>query len=968
MSARPDADLRRAAEREPGEEFRFRVLGPWEVTHRHREAVVVPSGQQRTLLVSLLLSAGRPVTIDALADRLWPFHAPERVRGTVQTYAARLRRLLGRELIESTSGGGYRIAVPARNVDMHRFRELVDQSRTATAAADELSLLQAALGLWRGRPFTGVESAWLEREVVPGLTEEWLAATERRIDLELELGRPGKVIAELRGLINQDPTRESLWCRLIVALHRAGRRAEALGAYQQARATLSEELGIDPSVELQRLQRVVLQDAPAVPVPESRNPRQLPHDIAHFRGRAAELAALDALLPADDPTDDPADGAAGGTAGGTAAEGRPTTIVAIDGAPGMGKTTLAVHWAHRVSGRYPDAHLYLNLNGYGSGEPLTPAAAAATLLRGLSVAGDLIPESVDERAALLRTTLAGRRVLLLLDNARDADQVRALLPGADGLAIVTSRSQLRGLSIRDGAHRVTLHRLPVDESVSLLSVAVSAERLAAEPDAAARLVELCDGLPLALAIVAERAHRAGTLAEVVHALRDGKARLDNLGAGDGDPHTDLRAALSWSHRALDPDAAAMFDRLGLHPANDIGLESAAALANVPVWQAKRSLDRLAAAHMVAQRHPDRYELHDLIRLYAVDRAQRAGAGPANEAAVRRLLDWYLHAAVSADVALMPSRRRKFVAPYTPSAAPPVFADQNRAMAWFEQEYDGLRSVVDWAATHGSPGHAWRTAIAMTTFLDRRISWREGVEFLRSAGRAARLAGDRAGEGYTLNSLGCTYWDQRDWDRARDCFSQALACFRDLGDQLSEAMVLGNLGLVEASAGDPVRAQRLCHDALYLCEQAGYRRGVAQNLDNLGMAHLAADEPVNAIDCHRRAAELFQDLGDAELGAWNEQNLGRAYAAAGRHASSVRSLRLAVGTMRRLGHRRQEANMFVDLGNTLLAAGHPGLARDCWQTALVTMRQLADPRIADVEAAITEATITEAASTATGAPP
>jgi DNA-binding SARP family transcriptional activator len=891
------------------------------------------------------VSAGRPVTMDALTDRLWPEQAPARVRGAVQTYIARLRRLLGHEVIESASGG-YRIAVPAQNVDLHRFDELLLQSRAAAAVEDELNLLQRALGLWRGRPFTGVESSWLDREVIPRIDEDWFTATERRIDLDLELGRPAKVIAELRELISRDPTRESLWCRLIVALHRAGRRAEALGAYDQARATLSEELGIDPSHELQRLQRVVLQDAQPAPddpsapaaapvtVTDSRPPRQLPHDVAHFRGRAAELAELDALLPAGD-----------------AAGGQPTTIVAIDGAPGTGKTTLAVHWAHQIAGRYPDAHLYLNLNGYGVGQPLTPAAAAATLLRGLSVPSERIPESGEERAALLRTALAGRRVLLMLDNARGADQVRALVPGADCLVLVTSRSQLRGLSIRDGAHRVTLHRLPVDESFSLLSATVSAERLAAEPQAAARLVELCDGLPLALAIVAERAHRAGTLAEVVDALHDEKARLDNLGAGDGDPHTDLRAALSWSYRALSPDAAAMFDKLGLHPANDIGLESAAALAGLPVPHARRSMDRLVAAHMVREHRPERYELHDLIRLYAVDRALRDGAGQANDAAVRRLLDWYLHAVVSADSMLMPSRRREFLVPYVSSVAAPVFADQNQAMEWFEREFDGLRSVVGWAAAHSWQGHAWRTVIAMTTFLDRRISWREGVELLESAGRAARLAMDRAGEGYTLNSSGCIYWDQRNYDRARNCYRQALTCFRDLGDRVGQAMVLGNLGLVESGAGDAVQAQRLCHEALRLCEEADYRRGVAQNLDNLGVAFLAGGEPARAIDCHRRAVQLFHDLGDVELGAWNEQNLGRAYAVAGAYASSVRSLRVAAGTMRRHGHRRLEASMFVDLGNTLLAAGHPQLARGCWRKALVTMRQLADPRVADVEAAI-----------------
>lgn len=886
--------------------------------------MLVPPGRLRILLVALLLSAGRPVTIEALAERLWPEGEPDSVRGTVHTYVTRLRRLLGRDLIQTAAArGGYRLDVPLDDLDLHRFRELLRRSRDGAGHDEELRLLRAALALWRGRPFTGVESVWLDREIIPRLDEEWFAATERRIDLELDAGPPDRLVAELRGLADGHPTRESLWHRLIVALHRSGRRAEALDAYTRIRTTLREGFGIDPCAELQHLHRSILQEPAATPAAKGPRPRQLPHGIARFSGRKAELAELDRLCGTDQS---------------------PTAIVALDGAPGTGKTTLAVHWAHRIAGRYPDAQLYLNLNGYGPGQPVTPAAALATLLRGLWVAGDLIPPGVEERAALLRTTLADRRVLLVLDNARDADQVRALLPGSGGLVIVTSRSQLRGLSIRDGAHRVTLHRLSAGESAGLLSAAIPADRLAAEPGAAARLIELCAGLPLALAIVAERAHRAGSLAEVVHALQDEKARLDNFGAGEGDPHTDLRAALSWSYQALGPDAAAMLDRLGRHPAGTIGLESAAALADRPPAEAKRALDQLVAAHMVQQPRPDRYELHDLIRLYAAER-------PGDEAATTRLLEWYLHTAVSADTTLMPNRLRDFLVPYTPRTAPRTFADQAAAMAWFEEEYDGLRAVVAWAAAHGRPGYAWRIAIAMTTFLDRRIPWRDGVEFLEAAVRAAELAEERAGVGYTRNSLGCILLDRRDFARAEDCFARALVRFRSMGNRYGEAMALGNLGLARISVGDPAYGRELCRAAQEMCERDGYRRGVALNLDNLGMANVALGEHDRAVECHRRAAELFHELGETEIGAWNEQNLGRAYAAAGRYAESVRSLRLAAATLRRLGHRRQEANLLVDLGDTLLAAGHPKMARGCWRTALEAMRELSDPRVPALEAAI-----------------
>jgi DNA-binding SARP family transcriptional activator len=478
----------------------FKMLGAWEAGHRRNGTVMVPSGQLRTLLVSLILSAGRPVSLDALAGQLWPDRAPTHVRGAVHTYMARLRRLFGRELIPTTSHGGYLLAVPAENVDVHKFHDLLRQARAAEVVDQELELLRAAVGLWRGRPFTGIESTWLDREILPPLVDAWFTAIERRIDLELRLGHAGDLVAELRDLTNQHPTRESLWFRLIVALRQAGRRVEALDAYHQVRRILREELGIDPNAELQKLQRDLLQDGVTPPAPAGRPPRQLPHDIVNFSGRGAELAELDALLAAAD-----------------SAGGRPATIVSIDGGPGLGKTSLALHWAHRVSERYPDAHLYLNLRGDGPGEPITPAAAAATLLRGLGVGNEMIPPDGDERSALLRTTLAGRRVLLMLDNARSSDQVRALIPGTDCLVIVTSRNQLRGLSIRDGASRVTLCPLPVGESTALLGSVLSARRVKAEPDATARLVEICAGRPLALAIVAERAHRARTLWDVVHA-------------------------------------------------------------------------------------------------------------------------------------------------------------------------------------------------------------------------------------------------------------------------------------------------------------------------------------------------------------------------------------------------------------------------------------------------------------------
>ncbi|GIJ61182.1 AfsR/SARP family transcriptional regulator [Virgisporangium aurantiacum] len=914
------------------------VLGPLEVTSDGR-AVDLPAGQVRTLLASLLVAFGRPVLMDDLAERLWPDRMPVRVRATVYTYVARLRGLLGHDLIRTTAGGAYLIAAEPEQVDLWRFRDLLAAARRAGSAEAELALLRDALRLWRGQPFHGMESAWLTREVVPGLVDEWFAAVERRIDLESAHADPGAVVAELRDLVASGPTRESLWLRLIEALRQSGRRVEALDAYQQIRAALADEFGIDPGDALQRLHRAILvegvgQSDAAPPVPAPAGPvRQLPHDIVGFCGRS-ELEQLNRLRPEAD---------------GDAAQ--PTTVVAIDGAPGVGKTTIAVHWAHRIAHAYPDVQLYLNLRGYGPGEPVSPSAAAETLLRALGVPTEAIPAATDERSALLRSVVASRRTLLLLDDARDAEQVRPLLPGGDSLVVITSRSQLRGLSIRDGARRVTLDRLPVDEALAMLASTVGADRVAAEPVAAGRLVDLCDRLPLALAIVAERASRADSLREVVHALLDEKARLDVFGAGEDDPHTDLRAALSWSYRALDGDAAAMFRKLGLHPCNDIGLEAAAALADLSTRQVGRSLDRLAAAHLVEHRRAQRFEVHDLIRRYATERAEHDEPAADRTAAVRRMLDWYLHTAVSADNTLMPHRVRDFVAPYEATVPVARFATTTEALAWFEREYQCLRTVVDWAAGNGWVGHAWRIAMAMTTFFDAVIPWQDGTEFYDSVLRAAERAAEHAGQAYLLNSLGCIFLDREDWHRAAAYFRRSLARFQQVEHARGMAMVLGNHGRAQGHIGDHERARRDIIRAINLYRQLRSRRGVAQNLDNLGTTFARSGAQRRAIVCFLQASEITREIGDTHTLAMIQHQLGLSYAAIGEMANAIHAFRESIAAFHEIGIRRWEALVLVDLGKAVHQAGHPGLARQVLAAALTTLTWIGDPRSHEISAIV-----------------
>jgi tetratricopeptide (TPR) repeat protein len=697
------------------------------------------------------------------------------------------------------------------------------------------------------------------------------------------------------------------------------------------RTALRDELGVDPGTALVTLHEEILRDSAPPVRAEPVTPRQLPHDIARFTGRADELATLDELLPG-------------------APTGAAPTIVLIDGAPGVGKTTLAVHWAHRVADRYPDAQLHLNLRGYGPGEPLSAAAATEKLLRALGVPAEQIPSEVDDRATLLRSTLSGRKVLLLLDNAREAEHVRPLLPGTTGLVIVTSRAQLRGLSISDGARRVTLHPLPRRQSVELLCAAIGRCWVDEQPEAAAELVELCDRLPLAIAIVAERAHRAGSLAQVVAELANEQARLDVLDAGEDNPDASVRAALSWSYRTLSADAAALFRLLGMHPASDIEVRAAAALADLPVARTRVLLDRLAAAHLVEQRHPNRYELHDLIRLYANEMAAQSAAGD-QAAAVGRVLDWYLHAAVAADHTLVPHRRRDYLGPYRPATAPPTFSSAQQAMSWFEQEYECLRSVCAWAAGHGFAGHAWRIAVAMTGYFHHTIPRREAVEFYHFAVAASATAGEPVGEGYTGNSLGCMYFDMDELDAAMTHVQRSLEHFLAESHRLGEAMTRSNIALLLAQHGNGAAARAHAATALALYEELGYARGIAQTQDSLGLAHAAAGDYAQAVSCYRQALAVLDQLGDAEVSASIRHHLAQAYLRLRDFPNATRELRRTIALYRALGNRRLAATALADFGTLLTEAGHPTLARSLWQTALPTLTEYSDPRAAEIEAAL-----------------
>ncbi|WP_456986212.1 BTAD domain-containing putative transcriptional regulator [Kitasatospora sp. cg17-2] len=595
------------------------------------------------MLGTLLLNAGTVVPVARLVDALWDDEPPATAPRQVRNLAGLLRRKLAAAQdgppVLLTDGPGYRIAPNGHQVDALTFAHRVSVARGLAERGEPAAAVEefrSALGLWRGPVLDGLSGSLLAAGAL-ALDELRLTAWENCLDLEADLGRHRQSIPELTALVAEHPLRDRFVTQLVRALQRAGRRADALAAHRRFAHRLADELGLDPGPELQVLHQELLKDgaaptqhgaapAPRPPRPRQHLPRpaQLPPALATFVGRRAELSALDGLT-------DPAGPAAAG-------------IGVVTGGAGTGKTALAVHWAHRVRERFPDGQLHLNLGGYALDPPLTPHEALARFLRALGTDLERVPGTVDESAALYRSLLADRRVLVLLDNAHNAEQVRPLLPGSAGsLALVTGRDGLTGLTACDGARRLVLDVLPRTEAVELVARIAGAERTRAEPRAAAELAAACGHLPLALGIaagrLAERPHR--TLVEHTAELRDAEDRLTALQI-DSDAASAVRVAFDLSYRALQPTAQRLFRLLGLAPGNCISTAAAAALAGSAPAATRPVLEHLAAAHLLSPAGPDRYRLHDLLRCYAAERAT-AETRPADRAAAReRLRSWHLH--------------------------------------------------------------------------------------------------------------------------------------------------------------------------------------------------------------------------------------------------------------------------------------------------------------------------------------
>ena len=691
---------------------------------------------------------------------------------------------------------------------------------------------------------------------------------------------------------------------------------------------LGQALGLDPA-ELDGFLTMARGDYWAGRLPAGSDggsavPAQLPGAVVAFTGRAAELAKLDQRRA--------------GTADEQSA-GAPTAVVisALSGTAGVGKTALALHWAHRAVARFPDGQLYVNLRGYDPDQPLDPGDALARFLRALGVAANDIPADLDERAARYRTELAGRRILIVLDNAGTVEQVRPLLPGtATATVVVTSRDSLAGLVALHGAHRLELDLLPRDDAITLLRRLIGA-RVDAEAAAAASLVDQCVRLPLALRVAAElaAARPSSPLSTLVTELADEQRRLHLLDAG-GDPRAAVTAVFSWSYRQLTPDAAYLFRLLGLHPGPDIDAYAAAALIDGSLEATRGLLGTLTRAHVITPAGPDRYGMHDLLRAYATIRAHDQDRASERRAALTRLFDYYLATAAAAANTLHPAEAhlRPVVSPCgTPS---PDLSDPETALGWLDTERTTLVAVAAHTAAHGWPAHTTRLARTLFRYLNNGHNT-DAVTVHGHAHHAARHSGDPTGQAHALTDLGVAHRGLGRPGPAIEHYRQALELFRQAGDAAGQARALNNLGNAEQLSGSYRQAADRFAQALTLYQQTDDRTGEARALANLGTLEGRLGRYRPAADHFAQALALYRRAGDRDGAAHTLNSLGNVEVRSGRYGPAGDHLQQALTLFRQLGNHTGEASVLDGIGILHTRLGQPDQATEHHRQARTILR-------------------------------
>jgi DNA-binding SARP family transcriptional activator/tetratricopeptide (TPR) repeat protein len=928
-----------------GTGLEFRLWGPVEAWSAGRR-VELGQPRQRGVMAVLLTEANQVVSAGTLIERVWGDQQSASARSALYSYLTRIKTILRRlpgsgELVRLTrASGGYLFEVDPDAVDLHRFNRLVNRASTTDDVDQAAATWAQALRLCRGTPYEGLTSPWLD-QMRDMLEQRRLTAVLDRNDVELARGRHADLLAELSDLSEQEPFDERLAGQLMLAAFRCGRQAEALGHYETMRRRLATELGVDPGTALSTLHQKLLQNDPglaAPPAPKRTSqgsagprqagmvPAQLPRDASGFTGRLDALASLDALL---------ADAAS-----------QPTAVVisAVSGAAGVGKTALAIHWAHRVADRFPDGQLYVDLRGFDpDGRVTDPGEALRAFLEVLGVPPERVPPTVDEQAALYRSLLAGKRTLVVLDNARDADQVRPLLPGtATCVAVVTSRNQLTPLVAIDGARLLTLDVLSAVESRELLARRLGAARVTADPGAVEAIITACARLPLALAIAAGRAQQTGFPLPALAAELNPAGRLDVLDAGDAG--SQIRGVFSWSYTALTAPAARLFRLLGLHPGPDISTSAAASLAGRPEPETRRLLAELTRANLLAEHAPGRFTSHDLLRAYAADLTHTHDTAEQRDAATTRMLDHYTHTACAADRLLSPRRDpiRLPVASPSPGTRPESLASHDQAMDWMSTEHQVLLAVLRYARDAMFDAYIWQLAWALDTFLDRRGRWHDLAAAWEAALPAAQRLGDPAVRAETHRRLGRVNIRLENHATAHAHIQHALDLYTETGDLTGQAHAHHSLGYLSEREGRTDLALEHSRQKYRLFQAAGHRRGQALGLNGIGWYLALLGEHARALTYCGQALAIFQQLGDKEGEAPTWDSLGYAHHHLHQYAQAAECYRQALALRRGNGTRYNEATTLVHLGDTHRAAGDHTAARAAWHQALDILTELHHP--------------------------
>jgi DNA-binding SARP family transcriptional activator/tetratricopeptide (TPR) repeat protein/DNA-binding XRE family transcriptional regulator len=895
---RPETErkLREALAEAPPEPVRIGVLGPLAVL-RGDSPVEIGAEKQRLLLAMLALQPNRTVRREDLVDVIWD-EPPPSCLDLLHTYVARLRRALRPADPIATDKGGYRLTAGEDGLDLLRFEAFLREGAH-----------REALELWRGPALADVGQL---RQHPARLALAMKRA--KTVMAYAEVADPEDAAVQLRVLTAEEPLNEPAHARLMQVLAASGRQAAALAVFEEIRQRLDGELGIEPGSELRAAQRQVLRQDFAAPEPPARVPAQLPADVAGFRGRTAQLAELDALREG----------------GGTGAR-----IAVLSGTGGVGKTALAVHWAQRSLGEFPDGQLYLDLHGYGTVRPVEPGDALSGFLRALGVDGADIPAEQEERAAKFRTALTGRRMVLLLDNAGSVGQVRPLLPGsASCLVLVTSRDALPGLVARHGARRVLVDLLTETEALDLLRTLLGA-RVDDEPDAAEALIGYSARLPLALRLIAELAlSRPGErLAALAEELADERRRLDLLDGG-GDPLTAVRAVFSWSYRHLTADAARVFRLCGLHPGRDLTPAAIAALAGVAVPEAERLIATLVRAHLAQETGDDRVQQHDLLRVYAAELA--AGDQAESHDAQERLFDFYVRSAAQAMDAVLPQERH--LRPDVPDPDVKVID----APAWLEAERRNLLAVAAHATRHGWADHLRLLSGILWHYLDVGGYHEESLVLHSHASALAHDAGDRMAEAEPLILIALGHWRVGRSREARRYLEEALALARETGDRRTEIHAVNTLGLVCRALGRFAEAITYSTEALSLARKAGDRTSEGLVLVVLGCSCRGIGRYGEALGYLEEARALARDTADRTSEGYALVNLGDALSALGRYDEAVRALEQGLEHFRAMGVRVSEGYALGILGDVEHARGRYPEAAAHLERALEISQETGSP--------------------------